>query len=43
MLLDGLDTDEIPVWMIRRVTPADLEAFLKRLRLAISNLALPPT
>jgi len=43
MLLDGLDTDEIPVWMIRRVTPADLQAFLQRLRLAISHLALPPT
>lgn len=42
MLLDGLNTDELPVWMIRQLDPADLEAFLQRLRLAISNLALPP-
>jgi hypothetical protein len=42
MLLDGLNTDELPAWMIRQLAPADLEAFLQRLRLAISNLALPP-
>jgi hypothetical protein len=42
MLLDGLDTREVPAWMIRQVAPADLEAFLQRLRLAISNLAFPP-
>jgi hypothetical protein len=41
MLLDGLNTDELPAWMIRQLTPTDLQAFLQRLRLAISSLALP--
>ena len=41
MLLDGLNTHELPAWMIRQVDPDDLAAFLQRLRLAISNLALP--
>lgn len=43
MLLDGLNVHELPVWMIRDLTPADLESFLKKLRLSIANLALPPT
>jgi len=42
MLLDGLSTDQMPAWMIRQLAPADLQAFLQRLRLAISSLALPP-
>jgi len=42
MLLDGLNTDELPAWMIRQLAPSDLKTFLQRLRLAMSNLALPP-
>ncbi len=41
MLLDGLNTDEVPPWMIRDLNPADLKKFLKRLRLSIAALALP--
>lgn len=41
MLLDGLHVDELPVWMIRELSPNDLKSFLNRLRLAIANLALP--
>lgn len=43
MLLDGLQVHEMPAWMIRELTPADLEAFLEKLRLAISQTALPNT
>lgn len=41
MLLDGLQVKELPVWMIRDLSVADLQAFLTRLRLAIASLALP--
>lgn len=41
MLLDGLQVHEMPAWMIRELSPSDLEAFLQKLPLAISNLALP--
>lgn len=42
MLLDGLEIRETPAWMIRNLPPAELEEFLKKLRLAIAALALPP-
>jgi hypothetical protein len=41
MLLDGLDTTELPPWLLRAITPGDLQAFLQRLRLAIAAKALP--
>lgn len=41
MLLDGLQVKELPVWMIRELSVAELQAFLTRLRLAIASLALP--
>lgn len=41
MLLAGLHVSEMPAWMIRDLAPADLEAFLNRLRLAIAAQALP--
>lgn len=41
MLLDGLDTTELPPWLLRSITPEDLRAFLNRLRLAIAAEALP--
>lgn len=41
MLLDGLDTTELPPWLLRALTPGDLQAFLHRLRLAIAAQALP--
>lgn len=40
MLLDGLAVNEVPAWMIRELTSAELEAFIQRLRLSISKLAL---
>ena len=43
MLLDGLDTSELPPWLLRSLTPEELHAFLKRLRLAIAAKALPPS
>jgi len=42
MLLDGMDTSELPPWLLRSVTSEELHAFLKRLRLAIAEKALPP-
>jgi len=42
MLLDGLSVQDTPAWMIRELAPTDLHAFLQKLRLAISELALPP-
>lgn len=42
MLLDQLQVKELPAWMIRDLDPADLNAFLKKLRLSIASLALPP-
>jgi len=42
MLLDGLETAELPRWMLRKLTPEDLRTFLNRLRLAIAAKALPP-
>jgi hypothetical protein len=41
MLLAGLHVHELPAWMIRSLDPADLQAFLNRLRIAIAALALP--
>ena len=41
MLLDGLDVTELPPWLLRTLTPADLLDFLNRLRLAIAAQALP--
>ncbi len=41
MLLDGLRVYELPVWMIRELSTSDLGAFLQKLRLSISSLALP--
>jgi len=41
MLLDGLRVTELPAWMIRHLEPADLQAFLNRLRMAIAEKALP--
>jgi hypothetical protein len=43
MLLDGIDTSELPPWLLRSVTSEELLAFLKRLRLAIAAKALPPS
>ena len=42
MLLEGLDIDECPEWMIKDIAPADLRNFAKDLRLNIAKLALPP-
>jgi hypothetical protein len=42
MLLDGLDTSELPPWLLRSVTSDELRQFLERLRLAIAAKALPP-
>ncbi|MEZ5384541.1 MAG: nucleotidyl transferase AbiEii/AbiGii toxin family protein [Prosthecobacter sp.] len=41
MLLDGLRVTELPAWMIRHLEPAELQAFLNRLRIAIAERALP--
>lgn len=41
MLLAGLHVHEMPAWMIKELDPADLEAFLNRLRLDIAARALP--
>lgn len=43
MLLDGWvgKIGELPAWMIREVDPADLEAFLRRLRIVLVEQALP--
>lgn len=41
MLLDQLQVKELPAWMIRDLAPADLNTFLKKLRLSIAGLALP--
>lgn len=41
MLLDELRVHEMPTWMIQQLSPSDLEAFLQKLRLAFSRLALP--
>jgi hypothetical protein len=41
MLLDELTIGEPPAWMIRQLTQDDLRAFVNRLRLAITRLALP--
>lgn len=43
MLLDGMDTSELPPWLLRSVTSEELDAFSKRLRLAIADKALPPS
>lgn len=43
MLLDGLDFTELPPWLLRTLTPADLRDFLNRLCLAIAAQALPET
>ena len=42
MLLDGVDTSELPPWLLRSVTSEELLAFLKRLRLGIAAKPLPP-
>ena len=41
MLLDGLQSAELPAFLLRELEPGDLEAFITRLRLAIADLALP--
>lgn len=41
MMLDSHTFDELPAWMIRPVEPDDFQSFLKRLRLAIAEKALP--
>ncbi|HRQ90638.1 MAG TPA: nucleotidyl transferase AbiEii/AbiGii toxin family protein [Bacteroidia bacterium] len=41
MLLDSHACDELPAWMIRPIEPDDFRSFLKRLRLAIAEKALP--
>lgn len=41
MLLDELDTTELPPWLLRFLTQEELIAFLHRLRLAIAAKALP--
>jgi len=41
MLLSDLRVTETPAWMIKELAPADLVAFLNRLRLAIAAQALP--
>ena len=40
-LLDCIRVTELPAWMIRSLDPADLQAFLHRLRIAIAARALP--
>ena len=41
MLLDGLRVTELPAWTIRHLEPAELQAFLHRLRMALAEKALP--
>jgi hypothetical protein len=41
MLLDGLVSNELPPWLLRSLTPEDLNAFIHRLRLTIAAQALP--
>lgn len=41
MLLDGFDATELPPWLLRTLTPGELQDFLNRLRLAIAAQALP--
>lgn len=41
MLLDGLRTAELPPWLLKEVSPAEIQAFLDRLRLSIAAKALP--
>lgn len=41
LLLDSLRPAELPAFMIKDLVPEDLEAFIKRLRLAIAALSLP--
>ena len=42
MLLDGVRVTELPLWLLRPLAPADLQAFLDQLRRAIAEKALPP-
>jgi Nucleotidyl transferase AbiEii toxin, Type IV TA system len=42
LLLDGLRGPHRPAWMIRELDPSDLDAFIQKLRLEMSRLALPP-
>jgi hypothetical protein len=41
MLLEGMRVNELPAWMIHELSSAELQSFVKRLRLAIADLALP--
>lgn len=42
MLLDEMDIDESPAWLIQDIPLKDLRNFVKDLRLDIAKLALPP-
>jgi hypothetical protein len=41
MLLDCVEVNQIPAWMIRSLSAEELQEFLQRLRLGIAELALP--
>ena len=41
LLLDGLHIHEVPAWMLRPLSTADLQSFVNRLRLALAELAIP--
>lgn len=42
MLLDGLDVDVAPAWLLQDLPCENLRKFVRNLRLAIAKIALPP-
>jgi hypothetical protein len=42
MLLDEMHVEAPPEWLIREVSAAELEAFVRKLRLGLAERALPP-
>jgi len=41
MLLDEMHVEVPPEWLIREVSVAELEAFIRKLRLGLAERALP--
>jgi hypothetical protein len=42
MLLDGLDVDVAPDWLLQDLPSENLRRFVRNLRLPIAKIALPP-
>lgn len=42
MLLDEMRVEAPPEWLIREVSAAELEAFVRKLRLGLADRSLPP-